>query len=92
MSVIYLSPISSLYLSPLSVTSLTVACQPIQTQEVRLINGSPLTNGGIIALLDHHLAPADGLLTIKIEVEGRGQIISDNKFKGPKKEDIKIEE
>lgn len=69
-----------------------MACQPIQTQEGRLINGSPLPNGGIIALLDHHLAPADSLLTIKIVVEARGQEISDNKFKGPKKVDVKIEE
>lgn len=57
----------------------------MQTQEVRLINGSPLPNAGIIALLDHHLAPADSLLTIKIVVEARGQEISDNKFEGPKK-------
>lgn len=39
-------------------------------------------------LLDHHLATADSLFTIKTVVEALGQKISDNKFEGKKNEDI----
>lgn len=65
-----------------------MACQPKQTWEMRPINGSPLPNGGIIVLLDHHLTTADSLFTIKTVVEALGQKISDNKFEGEKNEDI----
>lgn len=43
---------------------------PSQTDEGgRDINGSALPNGGIMVLLDHHLAPADSLFTLKTATE-----------------------